>query len=342
MEWSHSKRRFSDGLIARKVQVTYDLEDRPYDAVLVIGGTRKIAALMRVRQKGIPVVQRLDGMNWLHRAYARKGIKNIQLRHFLRAEYGNILLAYIRKQIADKVVYQSEFVNTWWHKVRGKTKANGVVIHNGVDLDIYKPDENIRRSTEITRILLVEGSLMGGYEQGLEAAIRLTDKLRGSYPAIVNNQIELMIVGRVPENIKEHWERGFNVETQSDGISPVWMGLVQAEKIPSIDNSAHLLYSSDINAACPNSVIEAMACGLPVLSFDTGALRELVTREAGRIVPYGGDPWKLDPPDIEALAAGAKEIIENQEQFRLAARSHAENKFDLHKMIDAYLEVLVN
>ena len=118
-------------------------------------------------------------------------------------------------------------------------------------------------------------------------------------------------------------------------------GVVQAENIPSIDNSAHLLYSSDLNAACPNSVIEAMACGLPVLAFDTGALPELVDGEAGRIVPYGGDSWKLDPPDIEGLVTGAKEIIEDQEHFRLAARALSESKFDLNKMVDAYLEVLV-
>jgi len=329
------------GLNARNVQVTYNLDDKPYDAVLVIGGTRNIPALQRARREGVPIVQRLDGMNWLHRAYARKGIKNIQFRHFLRAEYGNLVLAFIRKHVADKVIYQSEFVKTWWHEVRGQTKASSVVIHNGVDLDVYKPDESIQPPQEIIRILLVEGSLMGGYEQGLEAAIKLTKELRGSFPAIFKDQLELMIVGRVADKIMDHWKREFDDESLSGKVRLSWKGLVQAENIPGIDNSAHLLYSSDINAACPNSVIEAMACGLPVLAFDTGALPELVTGEAGRIVPYGGDPWKLDPPDIQALVSGAKEILENQEQFRLSARALSENRFDLYKMIDAYLDILV-
>ncbi len=32
---------------------------------------------------------------------------------------------------------------------------------------------------------------------------------------------------------------------------------------------------------------------------------ELVTEEAGRVVPYGGDSWKLEKPDFSNLAASA-------------------------------------
>jgi glycosyltransferase involved in cell wall biosynthesis len=81
-------------------------------------------------------------------------------------------------------------------------------------------------------------------------------------------------------------------------------GQVPAERVHELDRSAHLLYAADINAACPNSVIEAMACGLPVVAYDTGALPELVSDGAGSLATYGGDPWKLDPPDIDALAEG--------------------------------------
>jgi len=117
-------------------------------------------------------------------------------------------------------------------------------------------------------------------------------------------------------------------------------GLVPREQIPALDRSAHLLYAADINAACPNSVVEALACGLPVVSFATGALPELVTGDAGRIVPYGGDPWQLHPPDLDALARAAAEVLADQARFRAGARRRAEEALGLDPMVDAYLDVL--
>ena len=83
-----------------------------------------------------------------------------------------------------------------------------------------------------------------------------------------------------------------------------------------------------------------MACGLPVLAFDTGALPEMIHGDAGRIVPYGGDPWRLDTPDVPALVESAEEIVINQERFRAAARERAEDVFALDTMVNGYIEAL--
>ncbi|HZD41742.1 MAG TPA: hypothetical protein VE131_13545, partial [Terriglobales bacterium] len=82
--------KLAEGLAGRGFQTPSDLGDLPYGAVLVIGGTREIGKLWRARRSGIPIVQRLDGMNWIHR------VKRTGLRHYLRAEYGNALLSFIR------------------------------------------------------------------------------------------------------------------------------------------------------------------------------------------------------------------------------------------------------
>jgi glycosyltransferase involved in cell wall biosynthesis len=49
----------------------------------------------------------------------------------------------------------------------------------------------------------------------------------------------------------------------------------------------------------------------------------------------------LEPPDILALADAATEVLEDQMRFRKSAREQAESVFDVDKMMDEYLKVLV-
>ena len=101
------------------------------------------------------------------------------------------------------------------------------------------------------------------------------------------------------------------------------------------------LFSAEVNPPCPNSVIESLACGLPVIGFDTGSLSEIVQGDAGRLAPYGANQWKLEKPNIQALANAAEEVLENNEYFRTAARQQAETVLGLDKMVDEYLKVLL-
>jgi glycosyltransferase involved in cell wall biosynthesis len=203
-----------------------------------------------------------------------------------------------------------------------------------VDLEKYTSQGPHHRPDDRYRVLLVEGSLMGGYEMGLENAVMLLERLNSLHNHELDRPAELMVVGKVTESYKARWEG-------LPSAPIIWAGLVPSERIPEIDRSAHLLYSADVNAACPNSVVEALACGLPVLSFDTGALPEMVIGNAGRIVPYGGDPWRLEDPDLDGLAVGAVKILNQQDRFRGDARKRAESAFDLDRMVEGYARMLL-
>ncbi len=311
------------GLAERGIQVTEDLDSEAYDAVLVIGGTRQLVALRQARKRGIRVVQRLDGMNWLQRK------THTGLRHWLRAESGNWLLGYVRARLASRIVYQSHFVQDWWESSFGQPEAAARVIYNGVDLKMFNPRGKEKPPEGHVRILMVEGNLQGGYELGLESGVALAEAVAKSQ----GKQVQLAIAGQVDQRLKEKWNQNSKVDID-------WIGVVPNQQIPALNRGAHMLYSADINAACPNSVIEALACGLPVVAFDTGALKELATPEAGRVVPYGGDPWKLESPDIRALARAAGEILNTQKTLRAGARRLAETVFGLDAMVDAYIQVL--
>lgn len=315
--------RFAEVLSARGYNVNHDALDPANSAILVIGGTRHIGVLRKAKRNGVRIVQRLNGMNWVHRQ-TRTGIK-----HFLRAEVNNWILKTIRG-MADQIVYQSNFTQGWWNRTYGETKNPGRVIYNGVNLDVFNPRGASMPPTDRTRILLVEGNLGSGYEGGLDSAVQMAKLLSKRQ----NDPVELMVVGSVPANLQ--------ISYLGNGVDIVWKGLVKREAIPAIDRSAHLFFSSDINAACPNSVIEALACGLPVIGYDTGSLSELVTAECGAVARYGSDPWKLQKPDIHALADAAQQALINHAQKRAAARTRAEQQYNIERIVDQYIKVLID
>jgi glycosyltransferase involved in cell wall biosynthesis len=310
------------GLQAQRVEVAYDLQGSRCDAVLVIGGTRALVGLWRARRQGIPVVQRLDGFNWIHRR-VRTGA-----RHHLRAELNNRLLRLIRGTLSDHIIYQSAFARDWWRGAFGRERVPASVVHNAVPLDRYTLEGPGKPPDDRTRVAVVEGNFSGGYEIGVGTAVALARRLAAKR----GRRVEVTLVGHAPERVRARWSGGGEVSLE-------WRGLIPPEEVPSINRSSHLLYAADLNPACPNTVIEALACGLPVLAFDTGALREIVSPEAGRVVDYGGDPWRLDRPDLEGLAAAAGDLLERQAQFRAGARARAEARFGLDRMVAGYLEV---
>jgi glycosyltransferase involved in cell wall biosynthesis len=315
--------KFENGLGRRGIEVTHDPDDNP-DVILVIGGTRHLLPLWRTKRRGVRIVQRLDGVNWVQRA------RWSGLRYSVRAELGNLLLAYIRNRIADQVIYQSEFIRSWWEDWYSPARARAQVILNGVDLEVYSPVSGNAIPTQPPyRLLVVEGSLAGGLDTGLQAAIRLGEILAETYP------IQLTVAGKIDVRTKAHFEKESRFPVE-------FLGVIQRERIPELMRSSHVLFSAEINPPCPNSVIEALACGLPVVGFETGSLHELVGEQAGRLVPYGSDPWKLEAPDVPTLAKAAVEILQNQERFRTAARARAEEIFGLDRMVDAYLKFLLD
>jgi len=312
------------GLEARGIRAHFDPNDPTTRAVLMIGATRRVQWLIGPRRRGVRVVQRLNGMNWLHRKLPTG------IRHWLRSEYNNWLLATTRRSLVDAVVYQSRFARNWWQTVYGAVRAPGRVVYNGVNLSLFTPEGPEARPADHFRVLMVEGHMRGGYETGLESGVRLVEELNRILPL----PARLVVAGEVAPVLRQQWD------ARARGMIE-WAGIVARESVPALDRSAHVLFSADLNAACPNAVVEALACGLPVVAFDTGALPELIQNDAGRVVPYGSNYWNLEPPDIPALATAAAHILTNQEHYRAAARAHAAANFGLDAMVEQYLEALL-
>ena len=322
---SSFQQKFAAGLAGRGVDVCFDLTATPFDAVLVNGGTRHLDALWHTKRRGVRIVQRLDGINWLQRH------RRTTPRHFLRAEINNLLLALIRGRLSDRVIYQSQFVRRWWKDWYGEVGIPGEVIYNAVDLRVYSPAASPGQPSNRCRLLLVEGSLAGIQDVGLNWGVQLAEALSQEYHLAV----ELVVAGRVDTSLQDALVSGARIPIE-------FLGVVSAEKIPQIDRSADLYFSAELNPPCPNSVIEALACGLPVIGFETGSLSELVTPDAGRLVPFGSDPWKIGTPDILGLAGAAASVLKDLPRYRRGARARAESAFALERMVERYTAVLLD
>ncbi len=312
------------GLAARGIDAHHEISRDDTRALLITGATRSLGALIEARRRGIRIVQRLDGMNWLHKQRATG------LRHYLRSERMNLQLALIRRLFADRIVYQSEFTQDWWYRVYGELNKPATVIYNGVDLKIFNPSGLSSTPRDFIRILVVEGSFKGGHERDLLNAVEFAHGLSEH----LEKKVELAIAGNIPENLRNQISIGGSAVV-------TWLGIVPHVQIPELDKSAHLLFTAEINAACPNSVVEALACGLPIVGYATGSIPELVGEDGGVVVPYGSDHWKLKAPATEGLVCAAARVLDRLPQFRKSARKRAESSFGLDRMVEEYQKILL-
>ena len=310
----------------RGYRVHHDPTQADTQAILIIAGTRRLSEIWAAKRRGVRIVQRLNGINYVHR------VRPLGFKHWWRAETGNLLLAYTRRFVADHVVYQSNFTRDWWHDWYGTHKAPFTVIRNAVDLQAYSPNGTETPPIDHIRVQVVEGHLNWDNGPALENAHRFALALQQA----AGKQVELVIAADVLPALRD------SVHQHVPGVWVNYVGVAPREQIPVMSRQASLQYSAEINPSCPNSVVEALACGLPVVGFDSGSLTELVQGNAGAVVPYGGDPWKLDLPDFPTLARASLPLLADPAPYRQGARALAEAQFDLEHMTDLYLQVLLD
>ena len=306
--------------------VHHDICDPQTQIVLVNGGTRDLVGLIRAKQRGAYIVQRLAQTNWVHRRrWSGWGFTYRSVRN-------NFLLAFIRRFLADGIIYQSQFVQSLWENRFGKVRKSQAVIYNGVDVAEFSPKTPVTASTRPLRIAVVEGHLGEGNEIYLANAVRFGEALAED----MQTHVVMSVAGDVPFPLREKWHRSTTLFTTE------WLGVVSRESILALNRSAHFLFSAELNGGCPNAVIEALACGTPAIGFATGALPELLSKGGGIAVSFGGDMRHLEMPDVGGLVQAAREMLKQLPVYQGAARANATLNFTIEQVAAQYMRMLEN
>ena len=230
-------------------------------------------------------------------------------------------MSVIRRHYADYVIYQSHYSLSAWTVRFGPSDLPHTVIHNGVDVSNIPPPTT-EQGSHTVELLVVEGTL-GDPLQELQTPIAAWELLQEQDPST-----RLTLLGRVHDGLEHHVPADERVSA---------LGSIPREEVRAHMQRASVLISCEIFPACPNSVIEALAAGLPVVAFDTGSASELVGSEAGAIVQYGSDPAKPETPDIPGLVNTIKSVVAERPIYSQKARERAIANFDAEMMIDRYI-----
>ena len=161
----------------------------------------------------------------------------------------------LNKQIADATIFQSQF-SLKKHLELGFNFTNPSVIPNAADPAIFNPQGRIPFS-EIRKIQLISVSWSDNVNKGAPVYQWLDDHLDW-------DRFEYTFVGRIRVSFK-------NIRT----LSPI-----TSEELAQQLRQNDIFITASRNDPCSNSLIEALACGLPALYLDSGGHPEIVG-EAG-------------------------------------------------------------
>ncbi len=196
------------------------------------------------------------------------------------------------------------------------------LVANGVDCDVFKPTERsaararfgIPDTAVVVGCLSHGGALVNAWKGGHHLQ-RTLQEMRRSHPGLVFLNA----------------------------------GAPRTPEVPGVVSTGHLDNEPDVAAAlnamdvflytpradnCPLVVIEALACGVPVVSFRIGGIPELVLD--------GRNGCLVEDEDIQGLLRSLEFLIRHpdaREAYSREARRHATATFDLDRVLSAYRSV---
>ncbi|GAB4517774.1 MAG: hypothetical protein Tsb0013_22000 [Phycisphaerales bacterium] len=293
------------------VSWTLDPEEPGVDVALLTQWSRPVDVVERLKGRGVRIVHRLDGR-------ARSLVKVYEMDEENRAI----------NRLADWTVYQSAYVRD--HTTREvetffgpeppivADPSRASLIYNGVDRGVFNEWGEPEPFRDDAGLRVLHVSFGSGVRKGVGEVVRLAELLRG------NERIRFYCLGRQGGDIV--WGERLRALENVTELGPTG----DRERIAAIMRACDVLLFPSVNDYCPNTVLEAMACGLPVIYHDSGGTPEIV-RDG---VDSAGLPMIEQNPVYPLYAAA-----ENLQELSRRAVAIVERRFRMERMGQEYLSL---
>jgi glycosyltransferase involved in cell wall biosynthesis len=216
----------------------------------------------------------------------------------------------------DASIAVSAHTGAAWQRLYRET-PEPVMIHNGVDVDAFQPvarDPNLCVVVMVARMTRAKGGL-----DLLKAAEKLATEVRHLHLVFAGT-------GDLLDELKTRVAAG--------PLAGRVRFLGHVEDVASVYGAASIAVLPSHAETFGYSVLEAMACGLPVLATRVGGIPELVKD--------GETGFLVGAHNVDELAARLRHLALDPDlraTFGVAARQRAEARFSVSRMTDATLAV---
>ncbi|MEM4444591.1 MAG: glycosyltransferase family 4 protein [Thermofilum sp.] len=261
-----------------------------------------------------------------HRAkivYTDHGIVPIKYQSNIVVSFHGVMFAHLCRLFArqaDAVVGISDYIV---NELRYKVGCRNVVkIPNGIDIERFKP---LRSKEGYLNLKIGDPMLL---KVGLIMKHKAVDYHIASMPFILKKfpNARLVFIGAGSDiNYYKALAKAMKIDRFVH-----FLGYVPNHVLPLYYNAADIALQVDYWHGFGLPILEAMACGKPVIARDAYAMRELILESGAGVLVKGKDPREL--------AAAVEQVLSSYEDYSLRARRYAE-RFDWNKVVTKYMAV---
>jgi len=250
-----------------------------------------LQALKKAKKLGLPCVVTVHGV------FAKRGIAINSLQNAYLHTIGNHIF-----QESDSIICLTQNDANEISRI-GCPSHKITIIPNAVDNVLFKPGSNSEENLIVWTGRFVQEK---GIEYLIETARTVVKK---------NKNAKFLLIGYGP--LKEKMI-ALARERQLLGTNMQFIGPIPRKDIADLLGKATIFLFPSIREGLPVSVLEAMACGLPVVGFDVPGTSEVISNnENGLLVPVKDSVsmanavlWLLKNKDLrQALGNNARKLV---------------------------------